>query len=77
MIFKICSFAKELAFLNQNKAKLGKHFIGTFIFEKNAIFFAVNCRKSQKIVIITSSTDKLDKNRPNLTNPFLSQFIHM
>jgi hypothetical protein len=24
-------------------------------FEKNAIFFAENCRKSQKIVIITST----------------------
>jgi hypothetical protein len=27
----------------------------TLVFEKNAYFFAENCRKSQKIVIITST----------------------
>jgi hypothetical protein len=43
-----------MAFLTQNKAKLCKNFIITLVFEKNAIFFAENCQKSQKIVIITS-----------------------
>jgi hypothetical protein len=42
-----------MAFLTQNKAKLCKIWIITLIFEKNANFFAENCRKSQKIVIIT------------------------
>jgi hypothetical protein len=46
---------KKLAFLTQNKAKLCKILIITLVFEKNANFFAVNCRKSQKIVIITST----------------------
>jgi hypothetical protein len=56
MIFKIFSpknSAKKLAFLTQNKAKLCKYNIG--FFEKNANFFAENCQKSQKIVIITST----------------------
>jgi hypothetical protein len=30
----------------------------TLIFEKNANFFAENCRKNQKIVIITSTPGK-------------------
>jgi hypothetical protein len=44
-----------LAFLTQNKAKFGKMLIITLVFEKNANFFAQNCQKSQKIVIITSA----------------------
>jgi hypothetical protein len=58
MIFKIFSpkkSAKILAFLTQNKTKFGKSLIITLVFEKNANFFAENCRKSQKIVIITST----------------------
>jgi hypothetical protein len=58
MIFKIFlpkNSAKKLAFLTQNKAKLCKIWIITLMFEKNAYFFAENCRKSQKIVIITST----------------------
>jgi hypothetical protein len=47
--------AKKLAFFTQNKAKLCKILIITLVFEKNANFFAENCRKSQKIVIITST----------------------
>jgi hypothetical protein len=43
-----------MAFLTQNKAQLCKIFIKTF-FEKNSNFFAENCRKSQKNVIITST----------------------
>jgi hypothetical protein len=56
MILKIFSpknSAKNLAFLTQNNAKLCKNLIITLVFEKNANFFAENCQKSQKIVIIT------------------------
>jgi hypothetical protein len=45
-------FGKKLAFLTQNKANLYKMLIITSVFEKNANFFR---RKSQKIVIITST----------------------
>jgi hypothetical protein len=58
MILKIFSpkiSAKKLAFLTQNKAKICEILIITLVFEKNANFFAENCRKSQKIVIITST----------------------
>jgi hypothetical protein len=58
MIVKILSpknSTKKLAFLAQNKAKLCKDFIITLVFEKNANCFAENCRKWQKIVIITST----------------------
>jgi hypothetical protein len=48
---------KKLAFLTQNKAKLSKILILTLVFEKNANFFADNCQKSQKIMIITSTPD--------------------
>jgi hypothetical protein len=54
MIFKIFSLknsAKKLAFLTQNKAKLGKILIITLVFKKNGNFFAENCRKWQKNVI--------------------------
>jgi hypothetical protein len=45
--------AKKLAFLL--KANLNfKKLIIALVFEKNANFFAENCRKSQKIVTITS-----------------------
>jgi hypothetical protein len=58
MILKIFSpknSAKKVAFLTQNKAKIGKILIMTLVFEKNANFFAENWRKSQKIEIITST----------------------
>jgi hypothetical protein len=59
MIFEIFSpknSAKKLVgFFTQNKAKLFKILSITLGFEKNANFFAENCRKSQKIVIITST----------------------
>jgi hypothetical protein len=51
--------AKKLAFLTQNKAKLCKNLIITLVFEKNANFFAENCQKLQKIVIITSVPDAM------------------
>jgi hypothetical protein len=63
MIFKIFSpknSAKKLAFSIQNKAKLGKKFIITLVCEKNALF-AENCRKSQKIVIVTSVPGQCDR----------------
>jgi hypothetical protein len=41
-------------FLTQNKAILFKNLIITLVFDKNANFFAENCQKSLKIVIITS-----------------------
>jgi hypothetical protein len=46
-----------LAFLSQNKAKFWKKLIITLVFEKNGNFSAKNCRKSQKIVIITSTPE--------------------
>jgi hypothetical protein len=70
MIFKIFSpknSAKKLAFLTQNKAKLCKIFIITLVFEKNANFFAENCRKSPKIVIITSVPGRSPCRVPNFS----------
>jgi hypothetical protein len=58
MIFKIFSpkyLAKKMAFLTRNKGKVLKNVILTLVFEKNAIFFAENYQKSQKIVIIIST----------------------
>jgi hypothetical protein len=51
------NLAKKFAFFTQNKAKLYKNVIITLVFEKDANLFAKNCRKSQKIVIITSTPD--------------------
>jgi hypothetical protein len=52
-------FAKKigenLAFFNKKIVKLCKILIIALVFEKNANFFAENWRKSQKIVIITST----------------------
>jgi hypothetical protein len=53
MIIKIFSpknSAKKLALLTQNKIM-----IITLAFEKNANFFAKNCQKSPKIVMLTST----------------------
>jgi hypothetical protein len=71
MILKIFSpknSGKKLAFLTQTKAKLCKILI-TLIFEKNANFFAENCRKSQKFVIITSTPGPVSR---VVKRPFLS-----
>jgi hypothetical protein len=57
-----------LAFLAQNKAKLCKNLIITLIFEKNANFFAENCRKTQKIVII---------DRPKCSPTYSLQYQYM
>jgi hypothetical protein len=48
---------KILAFRLKNKAKLCKNLILTLVFEKNVIFFAENCRNSQKIAIMTSTPE--------------------
>jgi hypothetical protein len=48
---------EKMVFLTQNRAKLCKIMIITLVFEKNANFFAENCLKSQKIVIITSTQE--------------------
>jgi hypothetical protein len=55
MILFAEKFSKKLAFLTQNKAKLWNILKITLFFEKSANIFAENCRKSQKIVIITST----------------------
>jgi hypothetical protein len=58
MILKIFSpknSEKKLGFLTRNKAKLCNILIITLVFEKTPNFSAENCRKSQKIVIITST----------------------
>jgi hypothetical protein len=57
-----------MAFLTQSKAKLCKILNITLVFEKNAKFFAENCRKSQKIVIITSTPGRMD-NWPKVIFP--------
>jgi hypothetical protein len=52
-IFRQIFRRKKLALFTQNKAILCKILIITLVSEKNANFFAENCQKSQKIVIIT------------------------
>jgi hypothetical protein len=54
-IFSAKNFARKLAFFTQNKAKLRKNNIIILVFVKNTNYFAENCQKSQKIVIITST----------------------
>jgi hypothetical protein len=54
-IFSPKNSAKKWRFFTQNKAKICEILIITLVFEKNANFFAENCRKSPKIVIITST----------------------
>jgi hypothetical protein len=58
MILKIFSpkhFAKKLAFLIQNKAKMMGKIDRNIGFCEKRHFFAENSRKSQKIVIVTST----------------------
>jgi hypothetical protein len=61
MIFKIFSPKKMQKMAFQNTAKLCKVLIITLVFETDAIFFDENGRKSQKIVIITSTPAYLSK----------------
>jgi hypothetical protein len=67
MIFLIFStkISAKIDFLTQNKAKLCKNLNITLVFEKNANFFAKNCRKSQKIVIITATPGCVIEFRPS------------
>jgi hypothetical protein len=58
--FLLKKIAKKLAFLTQNKAKLCKIMIITLVYKKNGNFFAENCQKSPKIVIITSTPEWAD-----------------
>jgi hypothetical protein len=53
-IFSSKNSAKKFAFFTQNKAKLCKIYHNIGVLEKRH-FFAKNCQKSQKIVIITST----------------------
>jgi hypothetical protein len=55
MIFFRQKISEKICVSDSKKAKLCKILIVTLIFEKNANFFAENCQKSQKIVIITST----------------------
>jgi hypothetical protein len=61
-IFSPKNSANKLAFLTQNNSKLCKILIVTLVFVKNANFFAKNCRKSQKILIITSTPESVLEN---------------
>jgi hypothetical protein len=54
-----------LAFLTQNKGKSSKILIITLVFKKNANFFAENCQKSQKIMIITSTPAHQNLEKPD------------
>jgi hypothetical protein len=66
------------AFLTLNKANLHKNLIITLGFNKSGNFFAENCLKSQKIVIITLTPDEFVKHRPNsCPTHFLSNFLHI
>jgi hypothetical protein len=57
---------KNLPILTPNKAKLCTNWIKTWVFEENAHFVAENLRKSQKIVIITSTPDAFLKQWPKM-----------
>jgi hypothetical protein len=62
MILKIFSpknLTKKMALFVQTIASFCKDLIITLVFEKNAIIFAENWQKSLKIVIITSTPDKV------------------
>jgi hypothetical protein len=57
-IFSSKTLEKKLSFLSNylHTASFSKNLIIALVFEKNAAnFFAENCRKSQKIVIIAST----------------------
>jgi hypothetical protein len=56
-------FTKKISIFDSNQSKNFKKMIITLVFEKNANFFAENCRKSQKIVIITSTPGHAGSNK--------------
>jgi hypothetical protein len=53
------NWRKKLALLTHTKGNFAEKVIITLVFEKNAIFFAENCPKSYKIVIIASVSQVL------------------
>jgi hypothetical protein len=53
---------KKLAFIAQTTASFCKNLIVTWVLEKKPAIFAKNWRKSQKIVIITSTPEQEKKN---------------
>jgi hypothetical protein len=66
LLFKIFSqknSAKKSAFLTQTKGNFAEKVIITLVFEKNANFFAENWQKSQEIVIITSTPERIFEDR--------------
>jgi hypothetical protein len=63
-------FGEKFGVFTQNKAKVCKILIITLVFEKNANFFAENCRKSPKILIITSTP------AANVIKYFFESHIH-
>jgi hypothetical protein len=56
-------FRKKIAFLFKLLLVFAKTVTITLFFEKNVNFFAENCRKSQKIVIITSTPGMLHQEK--------------
>jgi hypothetical protein len=48
-------FSEKIGVSDTNQSQILKKLIITLVFEKNAIFFAENWQKSQKILIITST----------------------
>jgi hypothetical protein len=65
-------FSEKIGVSVSKQSQILKKLIITLVFEKNANFFAKNCRKSQKIVIITSTPDEYVKISP-LSQPAFSQ----
>jgi hypothetical protein len=64
-------------FDSKNKANSCKKLIITLVFEKNAIFFAENCLKSQKNVIITSTpgVDFMDQVRQECSAEIIKRHL--
>jgi hypothetical protein len=60
-----------LAFLPKTRLNYAKIVITTLVFEKNAIF----CRKSQKIVVITSTPVEFGKLSPKNVAQSLSKLM--
>jgi hypothetical protein len=63
-IFAKNSAKKNWGFWLKTKLNYAKILIVTSVLEKTANFFAESCRKSQKVVIITSTPDEFVKIRP-------------
>jgi hypothetical protein len=66
---------QKMAFLTENKAELPKILIITLVFEKTPIFSPKFGKKSQKIVIITSTPDHRVKTA-NQNCPFVTPCLY-